>query len=124
MTSRGRPVKYLRCDNAGKHQSKLHRACKKNVTLEYMVPHKTQMIGFIERRFAVIKKGASEMLLNAKLNETAQKILWVEAVHTCKCIRNGMENAGITTRPFGNVYGENSKIIGSFSEFVRIGYVT
>ena len=28
MTSRGTPVKYLRCDNAGEHQSKLQKACE------------------------------------------------------------------------------------------------
>ena len=29
MTSRGTPVTYLHCKNAGEHQSKLQRACKK-----------------------------------------------------------------------------------------------
>ena len=29
ITSRGTPVKYLCCDNAGEHQSKLQRACQK-----------------------------------------------------------------------------------------------
>ena len=29
MTSRGNPVKYLRCDNAWEHESKLQKACEK-----------------------------------------------------------------------------------------------
>ena len=45
------------------------------VTLEYTNPHKPQMNGVVERIFAVIKEGVLAMLLNANLNDTAQKIL-------------------------------------------------
>ena len=34
-----------------------------------------------------------------------------------------MTSTGITTSPFENFYGEKLKIIGSFLEFGRIGYV-
>ena len=64
------------------------------------------------------------MLLNEKLNDTAYKILWVKASHTCKCVRNGMATMGSTKFPFGNFFGKKPKIIGSFSEFGRIVYVT
>ena len=64
------------------------------------------------------------MLLNAKLNDTDQKILWAEAVHMCKRVRNSMANTGSTTSPFKTFYGEKPKMIGLFSEFGRIGYVT
>ena len=64
------------------------------------------------------------MLINAKINDTVQKILWAEAVHTCKHVRNSMANKVSTKSSFGNSYGENPKIIGSFSEFGRIAYVT
>ena len=59
MTSRGTPVKYLCCDKAGKHQSKLKREFKKEkVTMEYMNLHMPQLNGVTERRFAIIKEGA------------------------------------------------------------------
>ena len=64
------------------------------------------------------------MMLNAKLNDAAQKLLWAEAFHTCKHVRNSMATMDSTTSPFGNFYRENSKIIGLFSEFVCIVYVT
>ena len=64
------------------------------------------------------------MMLNEKLNDTAHKMLWVEAVHRRKRVRNSMDNTGSTKIPSRNFYGEKSKIIGSFSEFGRIGYVT
>ena len=64
------------------------------------------------------------MVLKAKLNDTAQKMLWAEAVNMCERIRNSMANTGSTTSPFENFYGEKPKIIGSLSEFVGIGYIT
>ena len=64
------------------------------------------------------------MLINEKLNYTAQKIMWAEAVHTCKRVRNSMATTGSTKIPFEIFYGEKPKIIGSFLEFGRIAYVT
>ena len=64
------------------------------------------------------------MLLNAKQNEYGQKMMWAEAVHNCERVRNSMANMISTTIPLENAYGEKSKIIGLFLEFVRIGYVT
>ena len=54
------------------------------------------------------------MLINAKLNDAAQKILWEEAVHACKRIRNSIATTGINTSPLENIYGENPKIIVFF----------
>ena len=45
------------------------------------------------------------MILNTKLNYTAQKVLWAEAVHTCECVRNSMSATGSTESPFENFYG-------------------
>ena len=63
------------------------------------------------------------MLLNTKLNDTAQKILWKEAVHMFKRV-NSMDTTGSTTSPFKIFYREKPNIIGLFSEFGPIGYVT
>ena len=46
------------------------------MTFEYMTPHTPQLNGVIEERFSVIKEGALDMLLNEKLNDTNQKIMW------------------------------------------------
>ena len=53
------------------------------MTFEYMTPHTPQLNGVIEGIFSVIKEGALDMLLNEKLNDTNQKIMWEESVHTC-----------------------------------------
>ena len=89
-----------------------------------MTPHTPQLKGVIERIFAIIKEGVLEILLNVKPNEDTQKIMWDEAIRTCKCLINVMVTTGSTTSPFRNFYGEKPKIVGSFSEFVCIGHVT
>ena len=40
------------------------------------------------------------MLINAKINDTTQKMLWSEAINTCKHIRKSTATTGITTSPF------------------------
>ena len=112
MMSCGNLVKYLRCDNAGEHKSKLQRACEKEtVASEYTTPHTPQLSDVIKRRLSAIKKEALKMLLNAKINDTAQKMLWAETVHTCECIRNSMATMGSTKSPFEKIYGEKPKIV-------------
>ena len=64
------------------------------------------------------------MILNAKLNDTAQKMMWAEAVHMCERVKISMDITGSTTSLFGTFYGEKPKIIGLFSDFGRIANVT
>ena len=64
------------------------------------------------------------MLLNAKLNDTSQKILWAESVHTCERVINSMATTGSTKSPSENFYGEKPNIVGSSSGFGYITYVT
>ena len=62
---------------------------------------------FVERSFSVTKEGALEMLLNAKLNENDQKMLWDKAVHTYKRVINSLANMGSTTSTL-NIYMEKN----------------
>ena len=55
--------------------------------LEYTTPYTPQLNGIIERILAATKEGLLAMMLNAKLYDTAQKILWLEAVHTCERVK-------------------------------------
>ena len=64
------------------------------------------------------------MILNLKLNDTAQKIMWAEAVHTCELARNSTATTCSKNNPFQIFYGDKTKMIGLFSEFGRITYVT
>ena len=77
MTPRGTLVKYLCCKKSMEHQSKLHSAFEKEkVVLEYTTPYMPHMNRVMERIFALIKEGALAILLNTKLNDTDQKMLW------------------------------------------------
>ena len=64
------------------------------------------------------------MLINSKLNDKSQKMMWAEAVHTFQLIRNNIDNTGSIKRTFINLYKKKPKIIGLFSYFGRIVFVT
>ena len=67
MMSRNTPIKYLHCENSGEYQSKFQKGCEKEkVNLEYTTTHMTQLNGFIEIIFAVIRYGALAMRHNDK----------------------------------------------------------
>ena len=85
--------------------------------MEYTTPHTSQLYGIIEGKFSVIKEEVLVMILNAKLNDTDQKMLCAKAVHTCKHVRNSMATNNSQKIPFGIFYGEKPRIIGLFSEF-------
>ena len=46
------------------------------------------------------------MLLNEKLNNTVQKMLWLESVNMFKNMLNSMATTGSTKKPFDTFYGE------------------
>ena len=52
------------------------------------------------------------MLLNEKLNDTAQNILFEESAHMFERVINGMATIGSTKILFEVFYGEKSKIVG------------
>ena len=77
----GHTVKYLRCDNAGEHQSRMIEMCQKhNVEMEYTAPYTPQMNGVVERRIAVLLNGARAAMYAANFNEDTRKKLWAEAI--------------------------------------------
>ena len=54
----------------------MYNVCEKEKdALEYRTPHMPQLNGVAKIRFAFIKAVVLAMLLNAKLNDTDQKIL-------------------------------------------------
>ena len=55
---------------------------------------------FIERVFSIIKELLLAIMINDKINDTDQKMLWAESVRTCTRVRNSMANTGSTTSPF------------------------
>jgi transposase InsO family protein len=82
-------VKYLRSDNAGKHQTKLPDLCNKLVIqLEYTAPYTPQHNGAVERKFVTDRDRGNAMLNASNLRYCVQLRLWVEAVNTATKIGN------------------------------------
>ena len=88
--------------------------------MEYKTPHMPQLNGITKGNSAVIKEVVLAMLLNAKLNDTDQKMLGSEAVNTYKSIQDSVYTTGIADIPFVNFHEEKPNIIDLFSEFVLI----
>ena len=42
------------------------------------------------------------MIINVKLKDMDQKMLWAEALYTCERVRNSMATTGSTESPFEN----------------------
>ena len=89
-----------------------------------MTLHMPQFNGVIDRIFAVIKEVALDMILNEKLNDTSKKMMWAEAFHTYKRVRNGRDATGSTNSLSTIFYENNPKISGLLSEFGNIASVT
>ena len=72
MKSQDVKVKYIRCDNAGEHQSSLRKLCRdKAITLEYTSPNTPQQNGVVERAFATDLRRLHAMFIQSRLNKTA-----------------------------------------------------
>ena len=105
-------VKYIRCDNAGEHQSKLRSVCDKHgVELEYTAPHTPQMNGVCERRIAVNLSGARAFLYAANFTEETRKTLWAEAVNYTEQVRNAMSTSNSAESADSKFYGKNSNFL-------------
>ena len=59
----------------------------------------TQMNVVIERIFSVFKEGGLAVLPNAELNDTTQKLMLAEYVHTCERLRISMDIISSTKSP-------------------------
>ena len=84
LKASGKPVKYLRCDNAGEHMSELRKICEGEygIQLEYTAPHTPQHNGVVERMFSRDAKRALAMMISAAWTKEMQAKLWAEATKT------------------------------------------
>ena len=93
----GHTVKYVRCDNAGEHQTKLQKVYEKNgIQLQYIAPYTPQLNGVVERRIAVLLNGARAFLYAANFTKDYRKKLWAESVNCTENVRNSMATSGST----------------------------
>ena len=87
----GHTVKYLRCNIAGEHQTKMAEMCGKyNVEMEYTAPYTPQMNCVVERRIVVLLNGERAAMYSANFTEETRKKLWAETISYTENIRNSL----------------------------------
>ena len=126
LKASGKPVKFLRCDNAGEHMSELRKICEGEygIQLEYTAPHTPQHNGVVERMFSRDAKRALAMMISAAWTKEMQAKLWAEATKTAALLGNVLPNTRSTVPPDEQFYGEKSNIYPHLIQFGRVGYVT
>ena len=82
---KGYQVKFLRCDNAGEHQTRLIDVCAKfGVQIEYTAPNTPQQNGQIERMIAVDRGRRNAMLRASGLSDLQKNLLRAEATQMAR----------------------------------------
>jgi hypothetical protein len=104
-------IQFLRCDNAGEHQTKLRSLCSRlGIQLEYTAPYTPQMNGVVERKFVTARDRGNAMLKAANLKHHVQLDPWAEAVNTATKIGNISIFPGETKTPYEKFYNIKPKL--------------
>ena len=89
IKGQGNKVKYIRCDNAGEHQTKLKELCnEEGITLEYTAPNTPQQNGRAEKKIHILWQRSMTMMVQANLTKSAQNKFWAEAVACSNFLEN------------------------------------
>jgi hypothetical protein len=87
-------IKYLRCDNTGENLENLSSVCTKHdIQIEYTAPNTPQQNGVVERKFVTIRDRSCAAMINAKLNDEFQGLLWAECANTMTRVTNVVSNS-------------------------------
>ena len=121
----GRPVKFIRCDNAGENETlkKQLDLQGSSIRFEYTARQTPQQNGKVERAFASLYGRMRAMMLGAGLDESSKMKLWMEAAATATKLDNILSVAGESS-PYKNFYGEDPKYQDHLRIFGEIGIVT
>ena len=119
-----KPVKYLRCDNAGENAKQLQDLCTSfGIELEFTAPYTPQQNGVVERAFVTLRNRGMAMMLDARLTDEMQNKLWGEAVYHASNVTNNILPMRRDTSPNVLFFGERRRF-PELIEWGRVGYVT
>ena len=118
-------VKFIRCDNAGEHQSKLQQFCKEEgITLEYTAPNTPKQNGRAEKKIHTIWQRAMVQMVNAKLTIQSQNEFWAESVACANILEDLLIKIGRDKPALANWTNNNvNKWMKHLVQFGRIGVV-
>jgi len=125
LKGQGKNVKFLRCDNAPEHGTKLTTICKeRGVTVEFTAPYTPQQNGVVERKIVMDCNQALAMLFGARLTESAQALLHAEAKATATKLSNLLWNKQVKGIPNVLFSGDSRKLKPEhLVQFGQIGHV-
>ena len=136
LNDKGRPVKYIRLDDAGENK-KLEALCRysnkdhlRTITFEFTSRDSPQFNGKVESKIAVGTRRAKATLNGAKLPKELRSVLWGEAIKYHEDIENTLQSGQYEKPPFIAFGGYTEDELRRFKErmknrrsFGEIGYV-
>ena len=119
----GNNVEYIRCDNAGEHQTKLQGYChEEGITLEYTSPNTPQQNGRVEKKIHVLWQRAMTMMVQANFTKEAQTKFWAEAVSCSNYLENLTIKKGRDKPAIESWTGKSQKkLMKHLVQFGRVG---
>ena len=111
MKSRGTPVKYIRCDNAGENKD-LKNKCMDSqdltdIEFEFTPRNSPQFNGRIERKFAIIYGRMRVNYEAARIDKKMRRKLWGEACMTAIDIENMLVMSGNDESTYKKFYSKD-----------------
>ena len=118
----GYAVKYIRCNNAGEHQTQLQDYCReKGITLEYTAPNTPTQNGRAEKKIHVLWQRAMVQMVNANLTISSQNDFWAESVACANYLEDLTIKAGGDKPALGTWTNEST--LKWFKHLVQFGRI-
>ena len=120
-----KPVKFIRCDNAGENYS-TQQLCDDNslnIKFEFTGPGSPQYNGRVERKFATLYGKVRSLLNTAQLPEFLRKKLWAEACNFATDMENLLITPPLSKSPYELFYGHPSPATQNLHQFGEVAVV-
>jgi transposase InsO family protein len=121
----GKPVRYIRCDNAGENK-KFKELCEKEglgIKFEFTAPGTPQQNAKVERMFATLYGRTRAMLIAPGLTQQQKDELWAECAMTATKLQSVTVRKGGHI-PYRQIYGTLPRWIRHLRIFGEVGIVT
>jgi len=121
-----KPIKFVRCDNAGENKA-LECACLDKalgLTFEYTAPGTPQQNGRVERAFATLYGRVRTMLNAAMIPKDLRNKIWAECANTATRLDTAMAEDAEKKSPYFLFYNQHPAFLQHLRTFGEIGIVT
>lgn len=121
---KGKPVRFIRLDNAGENKSFQERA-KKNkhtceIQFEFTAPGTPQQNGVVERAFPTLMGRVRAMMNQAGFTRAVRQLMWAECVRTATMVENSTRDKVDQGAPIELLYGVKPTWLNELRTFGEI----